>query len=108
MIGDIVKQLADCISGSDKMKTREHLQAVLEAANQDLKDEVVNRLLDEGYESLEEDGPADHANGNDGVNVPRDRSGLLEPVDFVNRGLPGRESGQHQIQVSPIKSKETD
>ena len=82
------------------MKSRDHNQAVLEAVTQDLKDETVKILLDEGYESLEEDGPAG--------DVQRDRSGLLEPVDFVNRGLPGRESGQHQIQVSPIKSKETD
>ena len=38
LLADVVKRLADCVSGSDEMKSREHLQASIDIVNKELKD----------------------------------------------------------------------
>ena len=47
LMAETVKRLADCVSGSDKMKSREHLQACIDSLNMSLTDEAVNKLLEE-------------------------------------------------------------
>ena len=47
LMAETVKRLADCVTGSDEMKSREHLQACIDTLNSSLKDEAINRLLEE-------------------------------------------------------------
>ena len=47
LMSESVKRLADCVKGSDEMKSREHLQAVVDALNAGLKDEAIIKMMDE-------------------------------------------------------------
>ena len=51
----MVKRLADVANGSNEMKSREHLQAVVDITNHALKREAEKDAYDSAYESCSDE-----------------------------------------------------